>query len=387
MPRKPPRYMLHKPSGQARVRIGGRDIYLGEYDSPESHEAYEAALAKFFAGTLNANNAGGISISRLAVNYVAFARGYYLKDGLQTAEVDCIQMALKPLVRIFGKEKIGSFGPLKLKAVREEMIRLKWARKTINKSVERITRMLRWGTENEIVEPSVYQACRAVTGLRHGRCEARETAPIRPVPQRDIDAIELFVSRQVWSMIQLQLCTGMRPGEVCILRSSDIDRSGDVWTYQPQTHKTIHHGRQRFIFIGPRGQKILEPYLSKMSGDGFVFRPDEAEMVRNSLRKAARKSPMTPSQAKRKPKDSPKKASGKRYQRTSYTRAISRACQLAKVPGWAPNRLRHNAATNLRKQHGLEGTRTVLGHSTTDMTEIYAEIDYETARKIMRSSG
>jgi site-specific recombinase XerC len=29
----------------------------------------------------------------------------------------------------------------------------------------------------------------------------------------------------------------------------------------------------------------------------------------------------------------------------------------------------------------------VLGHSTTDMTQIYAEIDFEAARKIMLASG
>lgn len=387
MPRKPPKYMLHKPSGQARVRIGGRDIYLGPYDSTESYEQYDAVLAKFLTGRQLNEGASAISISRLCLNYVAFAKGYYRKDGQQTAEVCCIQMALKLLISIYGSEKISGFGPLKLKAVREEMTRRNWARKTINKSVQRIVRMLRWGTENECVDPSVYQACRAVTGLRRGRCEARETGPVQPVPQAEIDAVELFVSRQVWAMIQLQLCTGMRPGEVCILRARDLDRSGDVWTFTPQTHKTAHHGRQRLIFIGPRGQEILQPYLASLEDDGYVFRPDAAEKARNQLRKSQRKSPMTPSQAKRKPKATPKKSAGEHYLRTSYTRAITRACKLAKVNEWAPNQLRHNAATELRKKHGLEGTRTVLGHSTTDMTEIYAEIDFDTARKIMRSSG
>ncbi len=386
MPRKPPKYMLHRPSGQARVRIGGRDFYLGPFDSPESYKEYDALLAKYLTGKLTPTPTG-ITISRLAVDFVAFARGYYLKDGQQTAEVHCIQMALKPLVRIYGADKVDSFGPLKLKAVRDEMIRLNWARKTINKAIERITRMLRWGTENECVDPSVYQACRAVTGLRRGRCTARETDPIQPVLQKDIDAVEPFVSRPVWAMIQLQLCTGMRPGEVCILRARDIDQSGDVWTYQPETHKTAHHGRQRFVFIGPRGQEVLKPFLAGVKDNGFVFRPDVAEQARNQLRRAARKSPMTPSQAKRVQKESPKKCAGERYQRTSYTRAITRACRLAKIAEWAPNRLRHNAATELRKQHGLEGTRTVLGHSTTDMTEVYAEIDYDKARQIMRSSG
>lgn len=47
-PRKvQPSYLLHKPSGQARVRVNGRDIYLGPYNSPESWQKYHELLARF----------------------------------------------------------------------------------------------------------------------------------------------------------------------------------------------------------------------------------------------------------------------------------------------------------------------------------------------------
>lgn len=247
--------------------------------------------------------------------------------------------------------------------------------------------MIRWSSENEYCDASVCQACRTMTGLRRGRCDARETVPVGPAPMFDVEAVELFVSRQIWSMIQLQIFTGMRPGEVCIIRACDIDVSGAVWEYKPQTHKTAHHNRQRLIFIGPRAQGILRPYLAITKDDEYLFRPDSAEEIRHDLRKVSRTSAMTPSQEKRKRKESPKRTPGERYQRTSYTRAIARACKLAKVTAWSPNQLRHNAATELRKIHGLDGTRTVLGHSTTDMTETYAEIDFDLARRIMLVSG
>jgi hypothetical protein len=38
--RKPPAYRLHKPTGQAVVRIAGRDFYLGKHGTDASHEAY-----------------------------------------------------------------------------------------------------------------------------------------------------------------------------------------------------------------------------------------------------------------------------------------------------------------------------------------------------------
>ncbi len=64
-----------------------------------------------------------------------------------------------------------------------------WSRKYINKAVDRIRRMFRWGVENELVPPSVKQKLEAVAGLRKGRSKARETEARRPVPQEHIDAM------------------------------------------------------------------------------------------------------------------------------------------------------------------------------------------------------
>jgi site-specific recombinase XerC len=44
---------------------------------------------------------------------------------------------------------------------------------------------------------------------------------------------------------------------------------------------------------------------------------------------------------------------------------------------WAPNRLRHSAATEIRKNFGLEAAQVILGHSAADVTQIYAERDMQ----------
>jgi hypothetical protein len=48
MPKKSavPSYRLHKASGQARVLIRGRHVYLGKFNSPESREKYRRTLAE-----------------------------------------------------------------------------------------------------------------------------------------------------------------------------------------------------------------------------------------------------------------------------------------------------------------------------------------------------
>ena len=53
MPKKPPKYALHKPTGQARVRINGKSHYLGPHGSPESHKRYDALIAKWLNGTFD----------------------------------------------------------------------------------------------------------------------------------------------------------------------------------------------------------------------------------------------------------------------------------------------------------------------------------------------
>src|SRR5262249_22442508 len=54
---------------------------------------------------------------------------------------------------------------------------------------------------------------------------------------------------------------------------------------------------------------------------------------------------------------------------------------------WHPHQLRHNAATALPRQFGIEATRTALGHSTMSASEIYAELDHAKAREIMATVG
>jgi integrase len=158
--------------------------------------------------------------------------------------------------------------------------------------------MLRWAVENELAEPSVYEGCKAVTGLRRGRSEARESAPVKPVPLADVEAVKPYLSAELWAMIQLQLVTGMRPGEACIMRLADIDRSADAWAYKPKPHKTQHHGRERIVFLGPKAQVLIQPFLTA-DRERYLFSPQNAEADRNAERRENRQSPMTPSRANR----------------------------------------------------------------------------------------
>jgi integrase len=110
--------------------------------------------------------------------------------------------------------------------------------------------------ENELVPPSVFHGLQAVAGLRLGRCTARESKPIKPVPEAFIAVARPHMPPQVRAMVDLQLLTAMRPGETCLMRAIDLDMTGRVWIYRPESHKTEHHGHVRQISLGPEPRRL-----------------------------------------------------------------------------------------------------------------------------------
>jgi integrase len=91
---------------------------------------------------------------------------------------------------------------------------------------------------------------------------------------------------------------------------------------------------------------------------------------------------MTPSQEKRRPKSKPKRLKRERYDTDAYRRAITYGIKKAnknrkdgegEIPAWYPLQLRHTRATEVRRQFGLEGAQSALGHKSADVTQIYAE--------------
>jgi integrase len=322
-----PSYRLHKPTNQAVVTLNGRDHYLGVYGSEKSRAEYDRLIAEWLSNGRQFAEGGpdGLTVNEVLMAFLRHAEGYYRKDGKPTGELDNIKLAIRPLRKLYGHTFASKFGPLALKAVRSSMVESGLCRNEVNKRIGKLTRVFRWAVENELIPASVHHGLKAVAGLKKGRSDARESRTVKPVPEAFVEAVEPFVAPQVWAMIQLQRLTGMRPGEVTQMRTCDIDQSGKLWVFTPESHKTEHHGKRREIPLGPRAQDILRPWL-RADPTAYLFSPREASEQRWAERRRNRKSPMTPSQAVRGRKAKPKRTPGERYDTRAYAHAISRAC-------------------------------------------------------------
>lgn len=408
MPRrsgKVPSYCHHKASGRAVVRISGQDHYLGDFGSPESHAEYERLIAEWRAERQKAATKAAAStmicdpsltIAVALVRYHEFARTYYAKNGIPTKEFVEMGLALRPVRQLFGSILARAFGPRRLEAVQQHMIDAGLSRGVINNRVHRIKRCFRWLVSQELVPPSVYEGLRTVNGLKKGRTSARELPPVAPVDDAHVDATLPHVVPQVAAMVQLQRLTGMRPCEVVMLRLCEIDMSRDIWVYEPREHKNAWRGHDRKIPIGPRAQEILRSFLNR-DAEAFLFSPIEAAGHQSATRRAARKTPMTPSQRARRPKPTRQRARRQHYDVDSYRRSIKYGIKKANklratmgkplIPDWFPLQLRHSRATELNELYGIEAAAVSLGHAHADVTKVYAERNLKLAIEVARKTG
>ncbi len=437
-----PSYRRHKQSGQAVVTLpdgfgNRRDVLLGKYGTSASRKEYARVISEWEANGRRLPpksaeaSAPDLSINELVLAYWKFAEDYY-GFGRRRGISFNVKDALRILKELYGHTPAAEFGPLALKACRAAMLKKDWSRSYINAQVDKLRRVFRWAASEQLVPVTVWQALRTVEALRRGRTEARETKKVRPVAAEQVEATLPHMPLLVQVMVEFQRLTGCRPDEVCRVRPLDIDMSNPAcWIYRPGSdagefgeHKTAHHDQERLILIGPRAQEVLRPYLGTKL-DAYCFDPREGEQQRSLNRRAARQTPLTPSQRARKPKAKRKRPVQDRYPVTSYRNAIYRACDrafplpedlspLQQADGrkesraawwkrltaeerevvrtwrrehrWHPNQLRHSRATELRG-YGLDVVKTILGHSKVETSQVYAEKDMQAAMELVSKIG
>jgi integrase len=325
------------------------------------------------------------SIASLLAKYMVFARGYYLGvKGAHSCECDNIRNAVQPLLDRSGNSRAEDFGPLDLQEVRQVLIEKGLCRTTINQRISIVKRIFKWAAAQQLIPASTFYGLHAVEGLRQGRTAAKESRKVPPVPEVFVRRILPFTCPTVAAMIELQMLTGMRSGELCRMRPRDIDRSSSIWRYVPQRHKTQHYDIQRNIPIGPRGQKILKPFMNRDT-DRYCFSPRESMAQRLTDRFNNRTTPLScgnvpGTNIKLNPRTAPRDC----YDPNCYRNAVLYAIKAARKSGkfkedeiidLHPHQLRHTAATIVRKTLGLDAARALLGHRSLAMADDYAEID------------
>lgn len=384
-----PAYRVHKAKCLGYVRLAGRMVYLGRAGTADSHERYRRVVAEWLATGRAPRSTRGedrpMSVDDVAREFVAWARAHYLDaDSKASSGLGPLEAAAKSLCQLYGATAAASFGPLALRAVRELMIAAGLCRNVVNQRVACVKRIFRWAVAEELVPPALSMALAAVEPLRKGRSGARETMPVRPVPGEHVDAVLPFLPPMLRAMVQVQRLTGMRSGELCVMRSVDITMDGNVWIYTPSRHKTSYRDHDRRVYLGPHAQDYLKPYIRNDAR--WLFSPVIAQLERRTAQSRRETCAAT--------LPSDRSPGRRRYDARSYHRALRYAMRKASRAGaldvgdfWHPHQLRHLHATVVRKHKGLDAARILLGHRTLNQTLEYAEADASTASRVAAELG
>lgn len=342
-----PSYLLHKSSGQARVRIQGRDFLLGAYGSEESRARYGELVAKFASGipvdslvnrgtgsTKQTDADSGLSVAELLLAFKRHADVYYTKGGKPTAEVDCFNSAMRPVRELFAFLPARDFTPKMLKAAQQKYVAAGWSRGFVNSSTNRLRRIWKWAVCEGLVPVTTWQALQAVPGLKTGHTSAPDYKQREAVSDEQLEAVRshLVLKRgkrrdRHRDLFDLLRATGARPSELLGLTMADIDTRGDIWVADLADHKNAHRGLSRKLFFGPKSQLVL--------------------------RRCPATGPLFP------------------INRRTFSDAVKAACLAATIPTFVPYCLRHTKATELRDELGIEHAQAVAGHSSPMMTAKY----------------
>jgi integrase len=254
--------------------------------------------------------------------------------------------------------------------------------------------MFGWAVSEELVPPSLAHGLREVKGFRRGEKHVRESEPVQPAFAEEMLAALPFCPRPVAAMLELQWLTGMRSGEVRIMRTVDIDRSNlSCWLYRPGSdsgphgkHKNAWRGQDRVVPLGPRCIEILTPWLQPDEPAAYLFSPKVATEERNARRRALRRTPRTPSQLARNRKKHPQRVPRDCYSDESYPRAVARACKKAGIR-FNPYALRHGRKMAIEREEGSDAARCILGQKSIQSTQHYGKIDVGRAQEVMARLG
>ncbi len=194
---KVPTYRRHKQSGQAIVTLVDpsgirRDVLLGEYGTPDSHERYARVIAEWEANRRQLPKSGkapvDLLVNEIILAFMRFGEQHYRHPtGEPTGELENYRATFRPLKALYGSVVATEFGPLALKVVRQRMIDDKLSRRVINQRLGRIKRVFKWAVSEELLPSSVYEALRTVAALSRGRTDAVETEPVKPVATEAVD--------------------------------------------------------------------------------------------------------------------------------------------------------------------------------------------------------
>lgn len=315
-------------------------------------------------------------------------------DGTKNGFFKKAKWCTRPLVELYGDTLAARFSAKDLRTLRKAMLGNNWRTKPgkpwginyVNEACYHVQKLFGWLESEEHIPPGKAQHLGTI-----GRLTAPRRSEPETVPDVELELVIANASPIVAAMLRLQRLTACRPGELCVMRPIDLDKSLPVWVYRPGSHKTAWKGKDRAIPLGTVAQEVLRPLLEGREQTNYVFSPREsAEWWRTHRTQKPpeelRTTPIYPSEVRRreKAKRQRRKAGDRRrfsarFTADTYAQAVERAQAKARashpdtpIGKWTPYAVRHTRITEVQNEMGWEDAQAVAGHDHLNTTKLYS---------------
>ena len=400
--KRTPKFCHHKGTdrGYATDPRTKKEIWFGPWGLASTKQAYLRWVAELLSEEVTPRVAPANEpvVADLVNAYIKHAVIYYRDPttGKPTSQLGVVKSALREL-DLYLEMKIKDFKPSTLVAVRAAIMhrdimpksegapKKKLCISSVNNAIVKIRQMFKLGVGWELVPVEIYQALACVQHLNWRTAPTlRNPDKIAPVPVEYFALIMPHLKPMYRAVLTVHLATGMRVKELCSMRWSEINEiEPGLWCYAPAEHKNSHRGDPRLIYMKTdlidlmrsvrkplwdkdavwcqKGVGKSAGYSGMISGDGYARAIEGAQLRYNEGRVAINQGG-----------------------RTDKKKLDTTAAKRTPMTHWTPLQIRHTVATQVRRTHGLEGAQAVLGHSTLDATQIYAEKRDDLARSVAR---
>jgi integrase len=220
------------------------------------------------------------------------------------------------------------------------------------KHLHRTLAVIRYMGLFQMASPTTYFGLKLLRKPREvQRDKKKRRGPVTDQELSDVLAVERTeAARDIWQLMDL---SGARPGEVAYMHWHDIDRSGEVWSYELKHHKNFWRGQEHELWFGPRSQEILTRHKHKI-------RNEKGPLFRTLM--------------------------GRPWVVQQLDRKLQTACTRARVKQFTHTDLRRRHSNRVAVQFGPNYEAAVLGHSPEVAAKHYlqqqAELRREVAQKL-----
>lgn len=226
-------------SGQAVVRIDGKDYYLGRHGSAESLARYAFIIAEYQRNGLSLPDsfdmrsltalvesltsgrpADAISTHQAAepilVKHLTAAYRDYVATRYKNSQSEksrCLQ-ACRILESEFAYIEADKFGPRALLKLRCTWVADGRSRQYCNRTTNSVFKIFKWAVSAELADITTHQRLKTVEPLRMGESDAYDTEPVTPANLDDVRKTIEYLPPQLRAVVRIQVATGARPSEI-----------------------------------------------------------------------------------------------------------------------------------------------------------------------------